>query len=134
MLQEAPYQWLHELLECFNAGEVHTFSLKPALGWHLFISLHDCQHRASSFSTPSSCPQSSTPYNYHQQTSKKRLPLSPSCLSPPLGPLPSGDIHLYDSLCARHGAVLNQQPALVAHERRLREKITIACLLDLVSR
>lgn len=29
--------------------------------------------------------------------------------------------------------VLNGQPALVAHERRLREKITILCLMELIS-
>lgn len=28
---------------------------------------------------------------------------------------------------------LNAQPALVAHERRLREKITLMCLLELIS-
>lgn len=33
----------------------------------------------------------------------------------------------------QHAAQLNGQPALVEHERRLREKITILCLLDLIS-
>ncbi|KAI7844347.1 hypothetical protein COHA_002145 [Chlorella ohadii] len=41
----------------------------------------------------------------------------------------SGDIHRYDELCTKHAAMLNGQPALVAHERRLREKITILCLM-----
>ncbi|KAL4859894.1 26S proteasome non-ATPase regulatory subunit 13 A [Chlorella vulgaris] len=45
----------------------------------------------------------------------------------------SGDIHRYDDLCAQHAALLNGQPALVAHERRLREKITILCLMELIS-
>ena len=41
----------------------------------------------------------------------------------------AGDIHRYDELCTKHAAMLNGQPALVAHERRLREKITILCLM-----
>ncbi|PNH01687.1 26S proteasome non-ATPase regulatory subunit 13 [Tetrabaena socialis] len=45
----------------------------------------------------------------------------------------NGDMHLYDTLCARYASQLNAQPALVAHERRLREKITIMCLLELLS-
>jgi 26S proteasome regulatory subunit N9 len=45
----------------------------------------------------------------------------------------SGDIHRYDELCKRHATVLNSQPALVSHERRLREKITILCLMELVN-
>eukprot|EP00877_Chromochloris_zofingiensis_P005250 jgi/Chrzof1/14726/Cz09g13170.t1 len=44
-----------------------------------------------------------------------------------------GDLHLYDELCKRHAAALNAQPALVENERRLREKITISCLMDLIS-
>ena len=43
-----------------------------------------------------------------------------------------GDLHRYEALCVEHAAYLNAQPALVAHERRLREKITILCLLELV--
>ena len=43
-----------------------------------------------------------------------------------------GDLHAYDSLCSVHAAALNAQPALVAHERRLREKITILCLMQLI--
>ena len=35
-------------------------------------------------------------------------------------------------LRCRHAAALNAQPALVAHERRLREKITILCLMELI--
>ncbi|GLC46825.1 hypothetical protein PLESTB_001799400 [Pleodorina starrii] len=45
----------------------------------------------------------------------------------------NGDMHLYDQLCERFATQLNAQPALVAHERRLREKITLMCLLDLIS-
>ena len=45
----------------------------------------------------------------------------------------NGDMHLYDELCTRHATQLNAQPALVAHERRLREKITIMSLLELIS-
>ena len=37
----------------------------------------------------------------------------------------SGDMHRYDDLCAKYATQLNAQPALVANERRLREKITI---------
>lgn len=44
----------------------------------------------------------------------------------------AGDIAAYDALCARHAAVLNAQPALVEHERRLREKVTVAALLELL--
>ena len=45
----------------------------------------------------------------------------------------SGDIHRYDTLCTQHATVLNSQPALVAHERRLREKITVLSLMELVN-
>ena len=43
-----------------------------------------------------------------------------------------GNLHAYDALCERHAAALNAQPALVAHERALREKITILCLMELI--
>lgn len=43
-----------------------------------------------------------------------------------------GDLHAYDALCSKHAAALNAQPALVAHERKLREKITILCLMELI--
>lgn len=43
-----------------------------------------------------------------------------------------GDLHAYDALCERYAAALNAQPALVAHERALREKITILCLMELI--
>ncbi len=43
-----------------------------------------------------------------------------------------GDLHAYDALCSEHAAALNAQPALVAHERKLREKITILCLMELI--
>lgn len=45
----------------------------------------------------------------------------------------AGDIAKYDQLCVRYAQQLNAQPALVANERRLREKITLMCLLELVS-
>jgi len=63
VLDNSPYQWLHELLDCFNRG----------------------------------------------------------------------DLHAYDELCNKYAAVLNGQPALVANERQLREKVTIACLINLIS-
>ncbi len=43
-----------------------------------------------------------------------------------------GDLHAYDALCSEHATALNSQPALVAHERKLREKITILCLMELI--
>jgi len=43
-----------------------------------------------------------------------------------------GDLHEYDQLCVKHAAALNAQPALVANERRLREKITILSLLQII--
>ncbi len=63
--------------------------------------------------------------------------LSPPSMPNVSGPhhlaFPAGDIHRYDELCTRHATLLNAQPALVAHERRLREKITILCLMELIS-
>ena len=44
-----------------------------------------------------------------------------------------GDLHKYDELCVKYGAQLNSQPALVQHERRLREKITLMSLIEMVS-
>ncbi len=44
-----------------------------------------------------------------------------------------GDIDSYDGLCKAKAQVLNSQPALVAHERKLREKITVLCLMAFVS-
>ena len=44
----------------------------------------------------------------------------------------NGDLHAYDTLCSQYSAQLNAQPALVADERKLREKITIACLMELI--
>lgn len=35
----------------------------------------------------------------------------------------TGDLHAYDALCTKYASVLNGQPALVEHERRLREKV-----------
>lgn len=45
----------------------------------------------------------------------------------------NGDMHTYDTLCVKYATQLNGQPALVEHERRLREKITIMCLMDMIS-
>ena len=45
-----------------------------------------------------------------------------------------GDLHQYEELCMRHAVKLNAQPALVENERKLREKITILCLLELIAR
>jgi 26S proteasome regulatory subunit N9 len=44
----------------------------------------------------------------------------------------AGDLFAYDALCLAKADALNAQPALVAHERKLREKITITCLLQIV--
>lgn len=44
-----------------------------------------------------------------------------------------GDMSQYDHLCTLHAKVLNAQPALVANERKLREKITVMCLMSYVS-
>lgn len=38
-----------------------------------------------------------------------------------------GDLHAYDALCTKYASVLNAQPALVEHERRLREKVSLLC-------
>ena len=43
-----------------------------------------------------------------------------------------GDLNAYDLLCERYAEQLNGQPALVAHERKLREKITILAFLRIV--
>lgn len=44
-----------------------------------------------------------------------------------------GDIPHYEALCCQHAAILNAQPALVANERHLKEKITVLCLLSFAS-
>ena len=49
-----------------------------------------------------------------------------------LGAFNAGDLAAYDALCVKHAAVLNAQPALVAAERSLREKITIVALTEIV--
>ena len=46
----------------------------------------------------------------------------------------AGDMAGYDGLCSTHASTLNAMPALVAHERALREKITILCLMELIFR
>eukprot|EP00958_Prasinococcus_capsulatus_P022344 scaffold3142_cov416-Prasinococcus_capsulatus_cf.AAC.11 len=43
-----------------------------------------------------------------------------------------GDLAAYDELCVKFADQLNAQPALVANEAQLREKVTIMCLLDLI--
>lgn len=43
-----------------------------------------------------------------------------------------GDLTKYDEQCNAFAAQLNAQPALVQNERRLREKITILCLMELI--
>eukprot|EP00798_Chlamydomonas_sp_ICE-L_P003282 gene3282-13309_t len=42
-------------------------------------------------------------------------------------------MHGYDTLCVKYGTQLNSLPALVENERHLREKITIMCLMDMIS-
>jgi len=44
----------------------------------------------------------------------------------------AGDLSAYDAFCSKNAAVLNAQPALVAAERLLREKITIVALTEIV--
>lgn len=46
----------------------------------------------------------------------------------------SGDLSAYENLCVKYAAQLNAQPALVAHERLLREKITILALMEIIAR
>ena len=45
-----------------------------------------------------------------------------------------GDMAAYESLCRQHAALLNGMPELVSHERLLKEKITVMCLLELIFR
>ena len=42
-------------------------------------------------------------------------------------------MHSYDTLCVKYATQLNGQPALVESERHLREKITIMCLMNMIS-
>lgn len=76
-------------------------------------------------------------YNFAQLLSHpivKVLDSSPyAWLHEMLAAFNAGDLHAYDALCSKHAAVLNQQPDLVAHERQLREKVTISCLITLIS-
>ena len=44
-----------------------------------------------------------------------------------------GDMARFGELCSKYGAQMNSQPALVAAERGLKQKITIMCLVALVS-
>ena len=44
----------------------------------------------------------------------------------------AGDLPGYSAFCTKHAAVLNAQPALVAAERLLQEKITIVALTEIV--
>ena len=45
-----------------------------------------------------------------------------------------GDMHTYEKMCVQYSTVLNEQPALVENERKLKEKLTIMCLLELIFR
>jgi hypothetical protein len=44
-----------------------------------------------------------------------------------------GNMAQFEELCAKYGPEMNSQPALVAAERTLKQKITIMCLVALVS-
>jgi len=44
----------------------------------------------------------------------------------------AGDLVAYDAFCVKHAALLNAQPALVAAERALREKITVIALTEVI--
>ncbi|KAK9812588.1 hypothetical protein WJX73_010771 [Symbiochloris irregularis] len=44
----------------------------------------------------------------------------------------AGDMGAYDHVCTAHATTLNSMPALVQNERKLREKITILCLMELI--
>ncbi|GBG73033.1 hypothetical protein CBR_g12752 [Chara braunii] len=44
----------------------------------------------------------------------------------------TGDLSKYDELCNVYAADLNAQPELVQNVKRLREKITILCLMELI--
>lgn len=60
----------------------------------------------------------------------------PPFASPPqvLASFNSGDLDAYEKLCVKYAAQLNAQPALVAEERKLREKITILALMEIIAR
>ena len=44
-----------------------------------------------------------------------------------------GDMARYDSLCTKHAAAMNAQPGLVMAQRGLKQKVTIMCLVAMVS-
>ena len=44
----------------------------------------------------------------------------------------SGDLVRYQELCRVHNAALSAQPALVANEKKLLEKINILCLMEII--
>ncbi|KAJ8432930.1 hypothetical protein Cgig2_023060 [Carnegiea gigantea] len=44
----------------------------------------------------------------------------------------AGDLVRYQELCQVHKDALNAQPALVANERKLLEKINILCLMEII--
>ncbi|XP_039135158.1 26S proteasome non-ATPase regulatory subunit 13 homolog B-like [Dioscorea cayenensis subsp. rotundata] len=44
----------------------------------------------------------------------------------------TGDLVRYQELCHAHNAALNAQPALVANEKKLLEKINILCLMEII--
>ena len=54
-------------------------------------------------------------------------------LLPLLAAFNSGDLGRYEALCAQHAAALNAQPALVAHERGLRQKVTVLALMEILA-
>ena len=43
-----------------------------------------------------------------------------------------GDLHEYDRLCNKYADQLNAQPALVQNEPKLREKITVVTLMEII--
>lgn len=43
-----------------------------------------------------------------------------------------GDIHKYEQLVAQYEAQLTSQPILVQHVDRMKEKISILCLIELI--
>ena len=120
-MREGRYQWLYEMLECFNSGEPAS---QPARSMLLLLLLLLTARAACLPARLPACLPARLPAPPPPHTHTHPPPLTP----------PPGDIHRYDELCARYAAVLNGQPALVAHERKLREKVTILCLMELISR
>jgi hypothetical protein len=103
VLDNSPYKWLHEMLEVLNTGGLLTAVLNPGL-----VSFSTCMHWRPPFRMLS-CRGAECSQSF----------VFVVCW---LSALP-GDLHAYDALCAKYASVLNGQPALVEHERRLREKV-----------